>query len=58
VIILEKYLGGMRNVVARNKFFAPSHAPYEIYRGYMGEPDNSPEKDRERGDEGVTLVNE
>jgi hypothetical protein len=24
----------------------------------MGEPNNSPEKDRKRGDEGVTLVNE
>jgi len=47
-ILLEKYLLGARNVVERKKFLAPPNASYEIYKGYMGEPGNSPEKDRER----------
>ena len=55
-VLLSKYLLGMRNVIAKDTFFVPPNAPYEIYKGYMGEPNNSPEKDRERQDEGVVLV--
>jgi hypothetical protein len=48
IVLLEKYLLGMRNTIAKDKFLAPPNSPYEIYKGYMGEPNNSPEKDRER----------
>lgn len=47
-IWLEKYLLGMRWSVGDWKFFAPSKTFYEVYGGYMGEPNNSPEKDIER----------
>jgi len=48
LIILEKYLLGTRNIVRTNKFLTPPNASYEVYKGYMGEPNNNPEKDRER----------
>ncbi|KLL05085.1 MAG: hypothetical protein MRERV_5c007 [Mycoplasmataceae bacterium RV_VA103A] len=58
VIFLEEYLLGMRTVIVESKFFSPADADYQIYKGYMGEPNNSPEKDRERQDEGAVLVDE
>ena len=57
VILLQKYLWGMRERVGEWKFFVPLNAPYEIYQGYMDEPNNSPEKDRER-QEVVELTNQ
>lgn len=58
VILLEEYLLGIRTVIAESKFFSSTDADYQIYRGYMGEPNNSSEKDRERWDKGAVLVNQ
>ena len=57
-ILLGKYLLGMRDVVLEWKFLILPNSPYEVYRGYMGEPNNSPKKDEERQGEGVILINQ
>jgi len=55
---LVKYLFGTRDTIGRSKFTVPPTDDYEIYKDYRGEPNNSPEKDRERQDEGVILINQ
>ena len=46
----------MRSVVVAEKFLVPSNSPYEIYKGYMGEPGNSPEKDEKKSERGVVII--
>lgn len=52
---LRKFL--LRYEIPFYRLFVPVSSSYEIYKGYMGEPNNSSEKDRER-QEIVKLVNE
>lgn len=53
---LEKYLFGMRDTKEKHAFFSLAPNYYEVYQGYKSEPNNSPEKDRER-QEVLKIVN-
>ena len=55
---LLEYLFGARDTGGKSNFSSLAPDDYEIYKGYKGEPNNSPEKDRERQDEGVILINQ